>query len=148
MNEINDDYDSILMYCKLNFICQFLLKVHCMQGLADIIDSINTFMFLFCGFLLLKLRYLRKMTWCVVLCKTKFTWLHLKPKLDLFSYNPKSFLIWFKLTYCMSGFVFCFFTFVYGNMFIILFALTTFNSFILNTEFLPKVMKTNIFFSV
>lgn len=45
----------------------------------------------------------------------------------------------------MSGFVF-FFTFVYGNMFIILFALTTFNSFILNTEFLPKVMKTQIFF--
>lgn len=49
MNEINDDYD-------FNFICQFLLKVHCMQGLADTIDSINTFMFLFCGFLLLKLR--------------------------------------------------------------------------------------------
>lgn len=46
----------------------------------------------------------------------------------------------------MSGFVLVFFTFVYGNMFIILFALTTFNSFILNTEFLPKVMKTNIFF--
>lgn len=45
----------------------------------------------------------------------------------------------------MSGFVF-FFTFVYGNMFIILFALTAFNSFILNTEFLPKVMKTQIFF--
>lgn len=52
MNEINDDYDSILMYCKLNFICQFLLKVHCMQGLADI----NTFMYLFCAVLLLKLR--------------------------------------------------------------------------------------------
>lgn len=47
----------------------------------------------------------------------------------------------------MSGFVGFFFTFVYGNMFI-LFALTTFNSFILNTEFLPKVMKTQIFFSV
>lgn len=47
----------------------------------------------------------------------------------------------------MSGFVFwVFFTFVYGNMFIILFELTTFNSFILNTEFLPKVMKTQIFF--
>lgn len=56
MNEINDDNDSILMYCKLNFICQFLLKVHCMQGLADIIDSINTFMYLFCAVLLLKLR--------------------------------------------------------------------------------------------